>query len=94
MLDISALRSDRRTKATRSTGKRRVLGVSDIDPLRDRVERLKARAKGEHALRLANRQFGYTKERYRGLSKKTLQLRTLFALENLWMARRALMNSG
>jgi hypothetical protein len=32
------------------------------------------------------RQFGYTKVRYRGLKKNTLQLKTLFALSNLWMA--------
>ena len=77
-------------------GKRRVLSESDIDQLRDRVERLKAqvRAKGEHAFRVVKRQFGYTKVRYRGLTKNTAQLRTLFALANLWMARRALMNTG
>jgi IS5 family transposase len=77
-------------------GKRRALSESDIDQLRDRVERLKAqvRAKGEHAFRVVKRQFGYTKVRYRGLSKNTAQLRTLFALANLWMARRALMNTG
>ena len=69
---------------------------SDIDQLRDRVERLKAqvRAKGEHAFRVVKRQFGFTKVRYRGLTKNTAQLRTLFALANLWMARRALMNTG
>jgi IS5 family transposase len=72
------------------------LSESDIDQLRDRVERLKAqvRAKGEHAFRVVKQQFGYTKVRYRGLSKNTAQLRTLFALANLWTARRALMNTG
>jgi IS5 family transposase len=77
-------------------GKRRALGTSDIDRLRDRVERLRAhvRVKGEHAFRVMKRQFGYTKVRYRGLSKHTAQLRTLFALANLWMARRALLNTG
>lgn len=77
-------------------GKRRALSESDIDQLRDRVERLKAqvRAKGEHAFRVVKRQFGFTKVRYRGLTKNTAQLRTLFALANLWMARRALMNTG
>jgi hypothetical protein len=34
------------------------------------------------------RQFGYTKVRFRGLAKNTAQLITLFALSNLWMARR------
>jgi IS5 family transposase len=30
------------------------------------------------------------KVRYRGLAKNTAQLHTLFALSNLWMARRTL----
>ncbi|MDZ4335565.1 MAG: hypothetical protein U1A62_18050, partial [Pseudomonas sp.] len=34
------------------------------------------------------RQFGYVKVRLRGLAKNTAQLVTLFALSNLWMARR------
>ena len=37
------------------------------------------------------RQFGYTKVRYRGLKKNTLQLKTLFALSNLWMVRHQLL---
>ncbi|MNV78408.1 hypothetical protein D3C71_1718960 [compost metagenome] len=41
----------------------------------------------EHPFRVIKRQFGYTKVRYRGRKKKTLQLRTLFALSNLWMVR-------
>lgn len=35
-------------------------------------------------------QCGYTKTRYRGLMKNTVQITTLFALGNLWMARKAL----
>jgi len=35
-------------------------------------------------------QFGFTKVRYRGLAKNTTQIVTLFALSNLWMARRRL----
>jgi transposase, IS5 family len=37
------------------------------------------------------RQFGFTNVRYRGLKKNTAQLTTLFALSNLWMARRKLL---
>jgi len=37
------------------------------------------------------RQFGYTKVRFRGLAKNTAQMITLFALSNLWMARRYLL---
>ena len=39
---------------------------------------------------MIKRQFGYTKVRFRGLAKNTAQLITLFALSNLWMARRHL----
>jgi IS5 family transposase len=54
------------------------------------VEYLKAavRAKVEHPFRVIKRQLGYTKVRYRGLTKNTGQILTLFALSNLWMARR------
>ena len=50
------------------------------------------RAKVEHPFRVLKRQFGFTKVRYRGLAKNTAQIITLFALSNLWMARRQLMN--
>jgi IS5 family transposase len=36
-------------------------------------------------------QFGYRKVRYKGLAKNTAQVVTLFALTNLWMARRRLL---
>ncbi|TIE20155.1 IS5 family transposase [Stenotrophomonas maltophilia] len=49
------------------------------------------RAKVEHAFRVIKRQFGYTKVRYRGLVKNAAQVLTLFALCDLWMARRQLM---
>ncbi len=65
---------------------------SVVDQLYDQLERLKAsmRAKVEHPFRVIKRQFGHVKVRYRGLAKNTAQLHTLFALSNLWMARRAL----
>ena len=58
-----------------------------------RWERYKAsvRAKVEHPFRVVKRQFGYAKVRYRGLAKNTAQVLTLFALSNLWMARRDLL---
>ncbi len=63
-----------------------------LDAIYDQIERLKAgnRAKVEHPFRILKRQFGYLKTRYRGLMKNTAQITTLFALGNLWMARRAL----
>jgi len=49
------------------------------------------RAKVEHPFRVIKRQFGLAKVRFKGLQKNTSQLLTLFALSNLWMARRHLM---
>ncbi len=59
----------------------------------EKLEQTKARirAKVEHPFRVIKRQFGYTKVKYRGLAKNTANLLTLFALSNLWMARRSLM---
>jgi len=49
------------------------------------------RAKVEHPFRVIKRQFGLAKVRFRGLAKNTAHVVTLFALSNLWMARRKLM---
>jgi len=51
----------------------------------------KVRSKVEHPFRVVKRQFGYTKVRYRGLAKNGAQLNVLFALSNLWMARKRLL---
>ena len=76
-------------------GKRKELDKENnpIDALIDQVEKIKAsiRAKVEHPFRVIKRQFGYTKVHYRGLKKNTLQLKTLFALSNLWMVRHRLL---
>ena len=57
------------------------------------AEKAKAsvRARVEHPFRVIKRQFGYVKVRFRGLAKNTAQVVTLFALSNLWMARKQLM---
>ena len=78
-------------------GKRAVLDKTDrIDQLTDQIEHIKAsiRAKVEHPFRVIKRQFGHVKVRYRGLKKNNAQLHTLFALSNLWMARRRLLGAG
>lgn len=75
-------------------GKRRALDKgNERDALLEKIERIKAsvRAKVEHPFRVIKRQFGHVKVRYRGLAKNTAQLHTLFALSNLWQARRQLM---
>ena len=57
------------------------------------AERRKAqiRARVEHPFRVIKRQFGLVKVRFRGLEKNTAHLYTLFALSNLWMARKRLL---
>jgi IS5 family transposase len=48
----------------------------------------------EHPFRVIKRQFGYVKVKYRGLAKNTANLMTLFALSNIWMVRKRLLNMG
>jgi IS5 family transposase len=75
-------------------GKRKALDKSTpMGAIMDKLEKTKAsiRAKVEHPFRVIKRQFGHVKVRYRGLMKNTAQLHTLFALSNLWMVRRALL---
>ncbi|UVE19027.1 IS5 family transposase [Pseudomonas sp. LS44] len=64
--------------------------------IKRKIEKAKAqvRAKVEHPFRVIKRQFGYAKVRFRGLAKNTAQLVTLFALSNLWMARRYLLTNA
>jgi transposase, IS5 family len=66
------------------------------DALIERLEHVKAsiRAKVEHPFRVIKLQFGHVKARYRGLKKNTAQLYTLFALANVWMARRRMKPAG
>lgn len=58
-----------------------------------KAEKRKAsvRALVEHPFRVIKRQFGLLKVRFRGLEKNTAHIVTLFALSNLWMARRRLL---
>ena len=75
-------------------GRRKALDTSDPhDAITEQIEKIKAgvRAKVEHPFRVIKRQFGHVKTRYRGLAKNTAQLITLFALSNLWMVRRSLL---
>jgi IS5 family transposase len=75
-------------------GKRKELDKTKASgQLTELVEKIKAtiHAKVEHPFRVIKQQFGHVKVRYRGLVKNTAQLKTLFALSNLWMARRKLL---
>ena len=67
-------------------GKRRELDkLTKLGALLDKLEKLKSsvRAKFEHSYQVIKSQFGFTKVRYKGLTKNTAQLTTLFALSNL-----------
>jgi IS5 family transposase len=74
-------------------GKRKQQKLTPWGALMEQAEKLKAgvRAKVEHPFRVIKRQFGHSKVRYRGLTKNTAQLMTLFALSNIWMARAVLL---
>ena len=74
-------------------GKRRALGNSAVDRLRQKIERAKSslQAKVEHPFRIIKCQFGFRKVRFRGLTKNTAHVKMLFTLSNIWMARRPLM---
>ena len=77
-------------------GKRRALDTtSKWARMLEKAEQLKAsvRAKVEHPFRVVKQQFGHAKVRYRGLAKNTARLTMLFALSNLWMARRQVLEA-
>ena len=77
-------------------GKRRQQKNTPWGVFIEQAEKIKAsiRAKVEHPFRVIKCQFGHTKVRYRGMAKNTAQLITLFALSNIWMARRVLMKKA
>ncbi|MGP5894717.1 IS5 family transposase [Pseudomonas aeruginosa] len=81
--------------ARRSTYKK-LSKRSALYKAKHKIEKAKAQvsAKVEHLFRVIKRQFGYVKTRFRGLAKNTAQLVTLFALSNLWMARRYLLTNA
>jgi len=72
-------------------GKRKQL---DKESSQELLEQAKAsiRAKVEHPFRVIKRQFGFTKTRYRGMAKNNNQLKTMFALANLYMCRHKLVS--
>ena len=71
----------------------KAIADAKLRAIMDELEQVKAsiRAIVEHPFRVVKRQFGHVKARYRGLAKNGAQVRTLFALANLWMARKHLL---
>jgi transposase, IS5 family len=74
-------------------GKVKAMSEGALKRATKELETLKAkfRARVEHPFRVVKRQFGFQKVRFKGLAKNTAQIVTLFALSNLWMARRRLL---
>lgn len=74
-------------------GKRKSLPETEMGRLQEVFEYLKAsiRAKVEHPFHIIKNLFGLKKTRYRGLAKNHAQLKTLFALANLFIAKRQLL---
>ncbi|MGH8772954.1 MAG: transposase, partial [Burkholderiales bacterium] len=62
--------------------------------LRERLRNRKlssVRAKVEHGFHVVKSLWGFTKVRYRGLAKNTVRVFALFALSNLYLARKHLL---
>lgn len=78
-------------------GKRRALDKNRASQrFIDELETIKARirAKVEHPFRVIKQQFGFAKVRYRGLAKNTARLMMLFAMSNLWMVRKVMLQGA
>jgi IS5 family transposase len=76
---------------------RRRSQVEKIKRARDRARAMRAetrkaqlRARVEHPFRIVKCVFGFVKVRFKGLAKNTAQVITLFALANLYLARKKL----
>ena len=68
-------------------------------PLSDRWQainraRSRIRARGEHALHVVKRLWGFAKVRYRGLAKNTVRVFAAFSLANLYLGRYRLGGRG
>jgi IS5 family transposase len=76
-------------------GKVKALADGLLKELTLKYEKAKAqvRARVEHPFHIIKNLFQHRKVRYRGLSKNTAQLYSLFALANLVIARRALLST-
>ena len=70
--------------------KRKALPNNKLGRLTEKLEHLKTsiRAKVEHPFHVVKNLFRYRKTRYRGLTKNTAQLYTLFAFVNLLLGGR------
>ena len=76
-------------------GKVKALAEGLVKELSVQFERRKAqvRARVEHPFHILKNLFRHRKTRYRGLAKNTAQSHSLFALANLFIARRRLLGT-
>jgi IS5 family transposase len=91
--DKRVVRKNLRWEIAAKRGKVQAMKDGRAKRTAQKAEQRKAsiRAKVEHPFRVIKRQFGLVKVRFRGLAKNTAHIVTLFALSNLWMARRKLL---
>lgn len=90
------IRSDLEWNVATKRGKIKKMSEGPLKELVQAVERKKAqiRARVEHPFHIVKNLFHYKKVRYKGLAKNTAQLYSLFALANLMMAKKRLLNPG
>ncbi len=77
-------------------GKVKALAEGRLKDLTQAYEKAKAqvRARVEHPFQIIKNLFKHRKTRYRGIAKNTAQLYSLFALANLFIARRPLQSAA
>ncbi len=92
--DKRVVRKNLRWEIAAKRGRIQALQEAGARQAAQRAEKRKAsiRAKVEHPFRVIKCQFGLVKVRFRGLAKNTAHIVTLFALSNLWIARRKLLS--
>jgi len=91
--EIAARNAEVEWHVAAKRGKVKAMAEGLTKELTVQIERLKAqvRARVEHPFHIIKNLFKHRKTRYRGLAKNTAQLHSLFALTNLFIARRALL---
>ena len=93
--EMAPIREDIEWHVAAKRGKVRAMPEGLVKELSLLFEKAKAqvRARVEHPFHIIKNLFKHRKVRYRGLNKNTAQLHTLFALANLVIAKRSLLNA-
>ena len=93
--EMAPIREDIEWHVAAKRGKVRAMAEGLVKELSLLYEKAKAqvRARVEHPFHIIKNLFKHRKVRYRGLNKNTAQLHTLFALANLVIAKRSLLNA-